>query len=233
MIHRINIVRTLEGRFEEAVIAYLFIVNISPIIIIPMMWYETRKVVVILNNWTDFEIMYRKTAGRELGLMMKTKTLLITIFLPLLSCASVVITHITMADFELTQVIPYCILDTIIYMMGGYWYTACETLSTTANILAVDFQRVSTVFRALVMHLTDFFSGIETRWSCCDGIRVSRFVASSQQIVAWHRFCHMLHFHLHLPLSILHYHPLDLWTDVPDLQWVRDQGYRTGGNRFL
>ncbi|XP_055639886.1 gustatory and odorant receptor 24 isoform X2 [Toxorhynchites rutilus septentrionalis] len=117
MIERINIVRTLEGRFEEAVIAYLFIVNISPIIIIPLMWYETRKVVIILNNWTDFQVLYRKTAGRELNLMLKTKTLL------------------------LLQVIPYCILDTIIYMMGGYWYMACETISTTANELAVDFQR--------------------------------------------------------------------------------------------
>lgn len=55
-INRINVVRSLEGRFEEAVIAYLFLVNLLPLIIIPIVWYETRKIVVVLNNWSDFEV---------------------------------------------------------------------------------------------------------------------------------------------------------------------------------
>ncbi|XP_058819555.1 gustatory and odorant receptor 24 [Topomyia yanbarensis] len=141
MIHRIELVRTLEGRFEEAVIAYLFIVNILPLLIIPMMWYETRKVATLLNSWVDFEALYRKTAGHDLALELKTKGLIIAIFLPMLSCAAVAITHVTMAEFEVAQVILYCILDTLTYMMGGYWYMACEILSTTAKILAEDFQR--------------------------------------------------------------------------------------------
>ncbi|KAL9696542.1 hypothetical protein quinque_016121 [Culex quinquefasciatus] len=140
MISRIDIVRTLEGRFEEAVIAYLFIVNILPLIIIPLMWYETRKVSNLLNNWVDFEVLYQKTAGRELALNLKNKSLLIAVLLPILSCASVIITHVTMVEFQLVQIVPYCILDTLTYMMGGYWYLACETLSTTANVLAEDFQ---------------------------------------------------------------------------------------------
>lgn len=143
MISRIDIVRTLEGRFEEAVIAYLFIVNILPLIIIPLMWYETRKVSNLLNNWVDFEVLYQKTAGRELALNLKSKSLLIAVLLPILSCASVIITHVTMVEFQLVQIVPYCILDTLTYMMGGYWYLACETLSTTANVLAEDFQMVS------------------------------------------------------------------------------------------
>lgn len=138
-----QIVRTLEGRFEEAVIAYLFIVNILPVLIIPLMWYETRKVSNLLNQWVDFETMYRRTAGRDLELNFKTKALLIAVLLPALSCLAVIITHVTMVEFQLLQVIPYCILDTLTYMMGGYWYMACETLSITANILAEDFQRVT------------------------------------------------------------------------------------------
>ncbi|XP_053693674.1 gustatory and odorant receptor 24 [Sabethes cyaneus] len=141
LIGKIHMVRTLEGRFEEAVIAYLFIVNVLPLLIIPMMWYESRKVVDLLNDWVEFEVLYRKTAGRDLALQLKTKSLLIAVLLPMMSCAAVGITHVTMVDFELIQVILYCILDTLIYMMGGYWYITCETLSTTANILADDFQK--------------------------------------------------------------------------------------------
>lgn len=56
LMNRIAIVRTLEGRFEEAVIAYLFIVNLLPIIIVPLMWYESQKVAAIFNSWADFEV---------------------------------------------------------------------------------------------------------------------------------------------------------------------------------
>ncbi|XP_055606612.1 gustatory and odorant receptor 24 isoform X2 [Uranotaenia lowii] len=141
LVQRIVIVRTIEGRFEEAVIAYLFIVNILPILIVPLMWYETHKVSNLLNNWADFERLYRKISGHDLELELKTKSLVIAILLPVLSCASVIITHVTMVEFQLLQVIPYCFLDTLTYMMGGYWYMTCEMLSTTANILAEDFQK--------------------------------------------------------------------------------------------
>lgn len=55
-LNRLKIIRNLEGRFEEAIIAYLFLVNLVPIIIIPMMWYEARKVAKLLNHWADFEV---------------------------------------------------------------------------------------------------------------------------------------------------------------------------------
>lgn len=55
-LNRVKIIRNLEGRFEEAIIAYLFLVNLVPIIIIPMMWYEAKKVAQLLNNWSDFEV---------------------------------------------------------------------------------------------------------------------------------------------------------------------------------
>lgn len=56
-IDRIEIIQSLEGRFEESVIAYLFLLNISPILIIPMTWIETRKFTEVLNNWTEFEVI--------------------------------------------------------------------------------------------------------------------------------------------------------------------------------
>jgi gustatory receptor len=46
----------VEGRFEEAVIAYLFIVNLLPILIVPIMLYEGRKIAAILNEWNEFEV---------------------------------------------------------------------------------------------------------------------------------------------------------------------------------
>lgn len=103
-INRINIVRSLEGRFEEAVIAYLFLVNILPVCIIPLIWMETGKFAVVLNDWTEFEILYYKVAGQVLPLEMKTKGLVVAILLPILSSLSVIVTHVTMVDFQLLQV---------------------------------------------------------------------------------------------------------------------------------
>lgn len=53
---RMNKLQHLEGKFVEAVIAYLFIVNLLPIIIVPTMWYEGQKIASILNSWVDFEV---------------------------------------------------------------------------------------------------------------------------------------------------------------------------------
>lgn len=55
-LHRVRIVRSAEGRFEEAVIAYLFTVYLFPVIFLPILWYETRKAAQVLNGWTDFEV---------------------------------------------------------------------------------------------------------------------------------------------------------------------------------
>ncbi|KAG4065698.1 hypothetical protein HA402_012376 [Bradysia odoriphaga] len=139
-INRITIVRSLEGKFEESVIAYLFLVNILPVFIIPMIWAETGRFTEVLNAWTDFEIIYYKVAGKMLPLNLKYTGMLVAICLPLLSSLSVVVTHLTMVDFKVSQVIPYCILDNLTYMMGGYWYMSCQTISHSAGILADDFQ---------------------------------------------------------------------------------------------
>lgn len=136
-----HIVRSLEGRFEEAVIAYLFLVNILPVMIVPLTWTETGKFCAILNDWSDFELLYVQVSGRVLPLNMRTKGLLIAIMLPIFSSLSVIVTHVTMVDFRLMQVIPYCVLDNLTYMMGAYWFLSCESLSESATILADDFQQ--------------------------------------------------------------------------------------------
>lgn len=64
-INRINIVRSLEGRFEEAVIAYLFLVNILPVCIVPLIWTETQKLCDVLNEWMDFEVYINDFDKRE------------------------------------------------------------------------------------------------------------------------------------------------------------------------
>lgn len=142
LVNRIYVIQSLEGKFEEAVIAYLFIVNTFPIIIIPFMWYEIGKVARTANDWEDFEDLYYKIAGRTLSIELKSKAYTIAVMLPVLSIISVIITHFFMVDFRIDQVIPYCFLDTLIYMMGAYWYLNCECLSQSALILAKDFQKV-------------------------------------------------------------------------------------------
>lgn len=57
-------VQSLEGRFEESVIAYLFLVNILPLIIVPMIWTETGKFAEVLNDWNDFEVISLRSRVR-------------------------------------------------------------------------------------------------------------------------------------------------------------------------
>lgn len=59
-LHKVQIFKTegkSEGKFEEAVIEYLFTVYLFPMIIIPIMWYETRKIAGVLNGWVEFEVI--------------------------------------------------------------------------------------------------------------------------------------------------------------------------------
>ncbi|XP_068619575.1 gustatory and odorant receptor 24-like [Battus philenor] len=140
-LHKVQILRTAEGKFEEAVIAYLFTVYLFPTIVVPIVWYETKKIAGVLNGWVDFEIAYKKLSGHALPLRLYKKSLAIAVIIPILSTASVIITHVTMVDFKPEQIIPYAFLETLTYILGGYWYLLCETLSICAKILAEDFQQ--------------------------------------------------------------------------------------------
>ncbi|XP_023940247.2 gustatory and odorant receptor 24 [Bicyclus anynana] len=141
-LHKVQILRASEGKFEEAVIEYLFTVYLFPMLLVPIMWYETRKIAGILNGWVEFEVCYKKlSSGRVLPVKLYKKSLAIAVIIPILSTSSVVITHVTMVDFKVMQIIPYIFLEILTYILGGYWYLLCETLSVCASLLAEDFQK--------------------------------------------------------------------------------------------
>ncbi|XP_061379893.1 gustatory and odorant receptor 24 isoform X2 [Danaus plexippus] len=140
-LHKVQILRTTEGKFEEAVIEYLFTVYLFPMMVVPIIWYETRKIANILNGWVDFEVCYKKLSSRVLPIKMYKKALTMAVVIPILSTSSVIITHITMVDFKVMQILPYVFLEILTYLLGGYWYLLCETLSFCAGILAEDFHQ--------------------------------------------------------------------------------------------
>ncbi|XP_028179335.1 gustatory and odorant receptor 24-like isoform X2 [Ostrinia furnacalis] len=146
-LHKVQILRTAEGKFEEAVIEYLFTVYLFPMIVVPILWYETRKIAEVLNEWAKFETAYKQLSGRALPINLYKKSLAIAIVIPVLSVTSVIITHITMVHFKPMQLIPYVFLEILTYILGGYWYLLCETLSVCANIVAEDFHQVRTNFQ--------------------------------------------------------------------------------------
>lgn len=74
---------------------------------------------------------------------MYKKALTMAVVIPILSTSSVIITHVTMVDFKVMQILPYVFLEILTYLLGGYWYLLCETLSFCAGILAEDFHQVS------------------------------------------------------------------------------------------
>ncbi|XP_038207281.1 gustatory and odorant receptor 24 [Zerene cesonia] len=140
-LNKVQILRTAEGKFEEAVIEYLFTVYLFPMLVIPIMWYETRKIADILNGWVTFELAYKALSGRVLPIKLYKKALAIATIIPVLSTTSVIITHFTMVHFKMMQILPYIFLEILTYILGGYWYLLCEALSVCANVLAEDFQQ--------------------------------------------------------------------------------------------
>ncbi|KAG6457549.1 gustatory and odorant receptor 24 [Manduca sexta] len=140
-LHKVQILRTAEGKFEEAVIEYLFTVYLFPMLVVPIIWYETKKIAGVLNGWVDFEVAYKDLSGRALSIKLYKKALIIAVIIPILSTGSVIVTHITMVHFKAMQIIPYVFLEILTYILGGYWYLLCETLSVCANVVAEDFQQ--------------------------------------------------------------------------------------------
>ena len=78
------------------------------------------------------------------------KALAISVIIPILSTSSVVITHVTMVHFKLIQILPYIFLEILTYILGGYWYLLCESLSVCASILAEDFEQVNFIKNKLL-----------------------------------------------------------------------------------
>ncbi|CAG9814475.1 unnamed protein product [Phaedon cochleariae] len=133
-------VRTAEGRFEEAVIDYLFTVYLVPIVINPIAWYEGRKHAKVLTNMMSFEKLYRRVTKKNLMLCLGNTPLVIAIGLPVLAVSCMVVTHVTMVHFKFLQVIPYCYINMVTFLIGGSWYVYCDLIGNVAQTVADDFQ---------------------------------------------------------------------------------------------
>ncbi|XP_044267011.1 gustatory and odorant receptor 24 [Tribolium madens] len=137
---KVEIVRSQEGRFEEAVIDYLFTVYLLPIIMNPLVLYEARKLANVVSDWVNFERIYYKLTKKKLSVFFGNKPVILTVVLPLLACGVMVVTHITMAHFKIIQVVPFCYINCLIYLIGGFWFMQCDVVGKVATQLAEDFQ---------------------------------------------------------------------------------------------
>ncbi|CAH0557210.1 unnamed protein product [Brassicogethes aeneus] len=138
---KVEIIRSAEGRFEEAVIDYLFTIYLVPILLNPIVWYEARKQARVVTALVDFEHIYNRTANKKLTIYVGNKPLMLTILLPVLSCVVMVITHATMVHFRLIQVIPYCYVNTVTFLIGGAWFMFCDIIGKIATKISEDFQK--------------------------------------------------------------------------------------------
>lgn len=101
---KVEIFKTAEGKFEDAVIDYLFSVYLLPVVMIAIALYEARKVAQVYNEWNLFEDIYKKTTGKKLPLFLGNRPLMVALALPMLSCGTMVVTHVTMVHFRVLQV---------------------------------------------------------------------------------------------------------------------------------
>nr|XP_023022354.1 gustatory and odorant receptor 24 [Leptinotarsa decemlineata] len=138
---KVEMVRSAEGRFEEAVIDYLFTVYLVPIVINPIAWYEAKKQARVLTNLVAFEKLYQKVTKNKFPLLLGNKSLIIAIGLPVLATVTMVVTHLTMVHFKFLQVVPYCYINMITYLVGGAWYLYCDLLGNIALTVAKDFKQ--------------------------------------------------------------------------------------------
>lgn len=138
---KVDFVQSAEGRFEEVVIEYLFTVYLVPIVLMPLSWLECRRLGMVLMDWGKFEKIYESVESKKLPLFGGNKPLLITLALPILSGAIMVVNHITMVNFKFVQVVPYCFINMITFVLGGFWYLHCEVIGSVATVLAEDFQQ--------------------------------------------------------------------------------------------
>uniref|UniRef100_A0AAR5P3F8 Gustatory receptor n=1 Tax=Dendroctonus ponderosae TaxID=77166 RepID=A0AAR5P3F8_DENPD len=157
--YNINVTRTAEGRFEEAVIDYLFTVYLVPIFVNILALYEAKKQANVLTQMVSFERIYTRMFKKRIGFDLGSKPLVMTVVLLILGCGVMVITHFSMANFIiyqvtkdyslkyakhicslLFQVVPYCYINVITFIIGGAWYIYCDIIGNIATCLAEEFQ---------------------------------------------------------------------------------------------
>lgn len=97
---KIDKVASAEGRFEEAVIDYLFSIYLVPIVINIICWYEAKKQARVLTKLVAFEKIYSKVTKKKFVSFLGHKPMIVTVALPILAITTMVITHVTMVQFK-------------------------------------------------------------------------------------------------------------------------------------
>lgn len=98
--NKLDEVTTVEGRFEEAVIDYLFELYLLPIFINVITWFEVKKQARVLNEIKAFEKIHSRITRKEFASLLGKKPLILTVAVPSLAIVTMVITHVTMAQFK-------------------------------------------------------------------------------------------------------------------------------------
>ncbi|GLV42554.1 Gustatory receptor 63a [Carabus blaptoides fortunei] len=140
-LNQVKVMKSSEGKFEEAAIDYLFITYLIPIIAVPLLWYETNRIADCYNLWSEFERAYRRVNNRKLELSLGAKSIAIPVLLTLIASGSMLLIHMSMVDYHIVQIIPYCYVNSVTYFIGGYWYLMCLAIATVATNVANDFQK--------------------------------------------------------------------------------------------
>lgn len=65
--------------------------------------------------------MYRRVNSKKLTMELGNKPLAITIAVPLFASGSMAVIHMTMVHYKISQILPYCFINTVIFVIGGYW----------------------------------------------------------------------------------------------------------------
>ncbi|KAG5889450.1 hypothetical protein JTB14_016432 [Gonioctena quinquepunctata] len=100
---KVEMVRSAEARFEEAVIDYLFTVYLVPIVMNPIAWYGARKQARLLTNFIAFERIYQRVTKNKFPPLMGNRPMIIVCGFPILGIATMVVTHVTMVHFKFVQ----------------------------------------------------------------------------------------------------------------------------------
>lgn len=122
--YKINVTRTAEGRFEEAVIDYLFTVYLVPIFVNILALYEAKKQANVLTQMVSFERMYTRMFKKRLALELGSKPLVMTVVLLILGCGVMIITHFSMANFIIYQVAKTLFLNEL-NIYEHFYFRSC------------------------------------------------------------------------------------------------------------
>ena len=52
-------IKSAEGKFERTIDTYFVNIQLLPLLLIPIMWYETPKIAISFNAWSHLEVNFK------------------------------------------------------------------------------------------------------------------------------------------------------------------------------